>query len=864
MNQRQSAVCLIAAACLSFAAPSRAITTMNAAPVHKTVLKNGLTVLVREDHTAPVVSAQFWVHAGSVTEGPWLGAGLSHVLEHMLFKGTTTRGVSQIAQEIEDKGGYINAYTSFEQTVFHIDIPSANWQTAVDILADCMMNATIPEEELVKEQKVILREMAMNEDDPDRRAGRLLWSTAYAVHPYRHPVIGYPDIYNRVTRQDVVNYYKKFYVPNNIVFVVVGDINADQVLAHLTELTKGFAMGAIEPPYVPAEPPQLSARQRDEEMPIQLAYVDLAWHVPNISSPDVYPLDVLAIILGQGRSSRLYQDLREKRGLVHSIAANNYTPRYPGLFTVEAQTDADKREAAITAIREEIQRVRQQPVSPAEVQKAIKITVSQMLDRLKTMDGQASDIANNQFLLDDPNFSQTYLANIQRVTADDVQRVARTYLTDQNQTTTTLDPTGSLATTKTKVVESAGIQIKEFKLANGLRLLVREDPKLPAVDIRALLKGGVIAETKDTSGLTKLTTRMLLKGTKRRTAEQIAESIESVGGSISYFSGNNSFGITAHALSDDLDRALDLVADVLQNPMFPDDMLNREREVQLAEIKDEDDQIMRSAQQVLREELFAKSPYRLNPLGTPETLAKFTRQNLIDFQKRYVVPGNIVLCVFGNVKADDIRQRVEARFGRMPATKLNFPTVAPERLAATVRREETKPKQQAVLLIGYSGTDIFSPDRYALELIDNAFSGQGSRLFLRLRDELGLCYYVGAYELLGLQPGYFTLYIGTMPDKVALCEKELSAEVAKLVADGLTPEDLDRAKNSLIGQLKVRMQDNSELTMIVGLDELYGLGYDNFQKQEPRYRSVTVDDIKRVAQTYFGGKPYAVAIVKPK
>jgi len=240
---------------------SVAITQTNqTSSVRRTILENGLTLLIKEDHSAPVVSAQAWCRAGSVTEGRWMGAGLSHVLEHMLFKGTTTRGVAQIAQEIEDKGGYINAYTSFQQTVFYINIPSENWKTAVDILADCMMNATIPNEELLKEKQVILREMAMNVDDPGRRSSLMLWATAYTTHPFRHPVIGYPDIYNGITRDNVVAYYKEHYVPNNLIFVIVGDVNADEIETRLRELTKDFKMGAIEPATVLPEPPQLSLR----------------------------------------------------------------------------------------------------------------------------------------------------------------------------------------------------------------------------------------------------------------------------------------------------------------------------------------------------------------------------------------------------------------------------------------------------------------------------------------------------------------------------------------------------------------------------------------------------------------------------
>lgn len=837
--------------------------TLQTSPVRTVVFDNGLTLLVREDHSAPVVSVQAWVRAGSITEGDHLGAGLSHVLEHMLFKGTEKRGVARIAQEIEDNGGYINAYTSFEQTVYYINLPAENWKTAVDILADCMMHATIPADELLKEKQVILREMAMNVDDPGRRANRTLWATAYTTHPYRHPVIGYPEIYNRITRDDVVSYYKQHYVPNNMLFVVVGDVNAAEIEATLRAMTKDFARATAEPSFIPIEPAQLTPRERHEEMAVQVSRLHLAWHVPALTHPDVYALDVLAVVIGQGRSSRLYRELQENRGLVHSIEAGCYTPGQPGLFIVHAVADPDKRLPASAAIREQIHNLIETGISNDELQKAIKTAVAGHIDRLKTMEGQASDLAHNMLLVGDPNFSDQYLRNLRHVTRADVQRVARAYLTDANLTFTSLNPTGTIVAAQAAATGNTDVQIQKFDLANGIRLLVREDPKLPAVDIQVLCKGGVLAETSADNGAMKLMTRMLLKGTKTRTAEQIAGTIESVGGEIRYTAGNNSFGISAHALSEDTDLALDVVADVLQHPTFPDDLLDRERETQLAEIKAEQDQILRAAQQLLREAMFTRHPYRLNTSGTLDTVAMLTRAQLAEFHRRYVVPNNMVICVFGDVTAADIRQKVEARFGAMRPVKLEFPKTRAETLQSVVRREEAKPKQQAVLLLGFSGSDIFNPDRFALELLDTAYSGQGSRIFRRIRDELGLCYYVGAYQLLGVEPGFFTFYVGTTPENVATCEKEFFAELLKLAETGLTDEELNRAKASVIGQRKVSMQDNAQLAQMVGLDELYGLGHDYFTTMDARYRAVTMADIQRIAKKYFAGKPHAVVVVKP-
>src|SRR5262245_32985176 len=198
--------------------------------VKLTALDNGLTVIVREDHSAPVVSAQAWCMAGSIHEGKWLGAGLSHVLEHMLFKGTTSRPGSRIDQEVQEAGGYMNAYTSFDRTVYHIDVPNTGARTAIDILCDIMQNATLPADEMVKEKQVILREMDMNVDDPSRRASRRLFETAYTRSPHRFTVIGYPDIFNEVRAEDIVAYYRAKYTPNNVFFVVVGDVKQGEVV----------------------------------------------------------------------------------------------------------------------------------------------------------------------------------------------------------------------------------------------------------------------------------------------------------------------------------------------------------------------------------------------------------------------------------------------------------------------------------------------------------------------------------------------------------------------------------------------------------------------------------------------------------
>src|SRR2546426_1676286 len=273
----------------------------------KWVLPNGLTIIVQEDHSAPVASVQAWCATGSIDEDAHLGAGLSHILEHMLFKGTQARSTNEIAQKIQDVGGYINAYTSFDRTVFWIDVPKDGVTTALAVLSDAMMNSTLPPDEYLKEQEVIRREFAMGFDDPDRQAGLLLFATAYQRHPYRLPVIGQMEVYNQLTQEQVMQYYKSRYVPNNLTFIVVGDVDAEKVHQQLADFFKSYPEKSLKPVFVPEEPPQLGRREVHNEFATELTRLSLAWHIPEITHPDVPALDLLSTILGEGRSSRLYR-----------------------------------------------------------------------------------------------------------------------------------------------------------------------------------------------------------------------------------------------------------------------------------------------------------------------------------------------------------------------------------------------------------------------------------------------------------------------------------------------------------------------------------------------------------------------------
>ncbi len=845
-------------------APRAKLPSLPASTAQVFTLPNGLSVIIDEDHRAPVASVQAWCETGSIDEDKWLGAGLSHILEHMLFKGSAARPPGSIAKSVQNRGGYINAYTSFDRTVYYIDTPTEGASEAVDILADVMMNATLPPAEYDKEQNVIRREFAMGFDDPDRMSAQLMFRTVFTQSPFRHPVIGYLDIYNKLTREDVFTYYKRRYVPNNVYFVIVGDVDADKIKAQLETAFEKYPRRALEPVLVTPEPTQAGRREAHEEFPTELTRLTLAWPIPAITDPDMPALDVLGTVLGGGASTPLNQDIREKKQLAFSIGAGSYALADGGIFAIQAICAPDQREAVEKESLAILRRALKNGVTAAELEKARKSLLSSQLSSLTTVRGRAADLGSNWLHTRNLNFTRDYLDAINRVTAADLQRVASRYLVDDHLNVTSLNPVGSLAKKAAVAAVATESEVQRFELPNGLRLLVRENHKVPLVSITAVFKGGLLAETPAINGASRLMAKSMLKGTKTRTAEQVAEQIESVGGAIDSDSGNNSFSVSVGVMKPDLPLGLDLLADVLEHPTFPENEVKIEQASQLASIKAEDDEPTTVARNVLREKMFGAHPYAMRGSGTPEAVAKLAPAQLRDLHARLATAKNGVLAVFGDVDAKEVFALAKKAFASLPAGDGPLPNpAAPVRLTTNEVSSADRQKNQAIVMVGYPGADMLSPDRPALELIDTASSDLGSRFFDRIREKMGLAYFVGTTQLMGPTPGAFVFYLGTDPSKVDQVRREFSDEIGKLATGGLTPEELARAQKKLLGAEAIRDQSDSAMAQAIALDELFGLGADHYKKRKAEIASVTLDDTRRVAGKYFNQPGSVEVIVAP-
>jgi zinc protease len=845
------------------------------------VLENGLTVLLQEHHTVPVVALNMWVKVGSVYETDE-EAGISHVYEHMLFKGTTTRGIGEIAQEIEGAGGDINAFTSFDHTVYHITLASRFLDTGFAVIADAIQHSSFDPEELRKEQEVVLEEIKRGEDIPSRKLTEALFATSYQCHPYRRPVIGSERTVKALTRDHILSFFHTWYVPNNMVLVVAGDFDPKEVLPRIQAAFASFRPQTLPLPHVPPEPVQRGLRTVILADTIQESLLNMAYHIPGLLHKHSYALDILSFILGGGESARLYQSVKDEQELVHSICAYPFLPKDSGLFLIGASLEEARWREALAGILVEVERLQREGVTAAELDKAKRNLESEFIYQRETVQGQAQQWGYLDAVLGDLSFEARYLKGIARTTAQDIQRAARRYLPSSNLTVGVFLPAAarSLATHEriAQVVQAnarpsgrprvrpsaAAKQTHKYELDNGMTLLVRENHAAPLVAMQAVFLGGMWVEDAAHSGMMNFIAEMVTKGTSHRCAAALAEEIESIAGDLSGFAGRNSFGVTADVLSRYTRQGLDLLADTLINPSFEPDELEKKRADLLAAIKHEEDDLFKVTFNLFVQTLFPDHPYGLRVLGTPEAVSQLSQDDLVTWYRRYAVPNNLVLAIVGDVEAEAVQHEVSQLFGSWPAAPLELPPLGRSARPTSGRQVFCRrEKEQTHIIIGVRGTSLYHPDRHALRVLESVLSSQGGRLFVELREKRSLAYTVTARSLEGLDPFAFFVYIATSPEKVETALEGIMSELRKVCEQGVTAEEVERAKRYLVGSYEIELQKNSTLAATLAFDERYGLGHQELDIYAQRILSVTPEMVQQVTRTYLVMEQPVVVIVGP-
>jgi zinc protease len=837
-------------------------------PVERTVLPNGLTLILKQDRSAALASVQVWVKTGSIHEDAYLGAGLSHYLEHMLFKGTTRRAGREISATVQAHGGYINAYTTFDRTVYYIDLPSEHTAVAVDLLADAVLNSTLPADETAKEKDVILREIAMTKDDPDSRLWDALFSTAFREHPYRQPIIGHRDVFSAVTREDLWGYYRARYVPNNLVVVIVGDIDLAATRAAVEQHFGGAARARLAPVLVPTEPWQLAPRAEHRFEDVELTRGALTWPIPGLTHADAPILDLLSTVLGGGDSSVLWQEIREKAGLVHSIDASSWNPGSSGLFFIGYTTDADKRVAATAAIEKVLARCAAKGFTPAQLKKALRQIVVSEINSRKTMSGQASRLGAAEVVVGDLDHSRAYFEQLRTVTTRDLQRVLKAYLVSARQTSVSLNPKSAAA--KAGAAEAARAAVPDFeeiKLPNGARLLLQLNRHLPNLHFRLGANGGVLFEDATQRGATSLLGTMLTKDAGQRTAAQVAQYIEEVGGSFSPLAGNNSIGVAAEVLPPDWERALAVITDAVLAPKFVASTFATERDAQLAALAQDADDVVTLARKLVRKKFFGTHPLALDASGDEAGVKALTPAALRALHKRLFVASNVVLAVAGDFDAKKLVPKLKAFLAKLPRGRAPEMGAAAGLVAGLPSERgdfvEKQPREQAVVLQAFPGTRVHAADYYVGEVADELFSGMASRLFERVREEKGLAYFVRSGRVLGLDAGMFYFIAGTQPGKEGEVIAEIDAEIARVQAGQVEEIELRRCQARLKAGMRQSMQTNSSRALQATLNTLQGQPANGWRDYDRRIDAVTIGDLATFAQKYFQRDRRTQLVVRP-
>ncbi|MGH7213953.1 MAG: M16 family metallopeptidase [Tepidisphaeraceae bacterium] len=851
------------------------------------VLKNGLTVVAKRV-ASPVVTVRGYVHTGGLYEGRWLGGGLSHLLEHLVAGGSTERRTEAENRELlQQIGNNSNAYTTYDHTAYFINTTPRHMGQAVDLLMGWLLGAKITPEEYRREYQVVQRELEKGKGEPGRQFYLLSARNRYTLHPARVPVIGYQEVIQGLSRDDVYEYYKLTYQPNNMVIAIAGDADPEVTLRAVQEQVTDAAPGRVFTRELPTEPEVTSPRTLVATFPkLGQAKLELAFPTIELSHPDLYALDLLAAVLSWGESSILTEEIRDTRQLVSGIGASSYTPHWgPGSFEVSMSLPPDNVGKATAAVLAEIEKVKKDGVIPERLERAKTQVRTSRVKSLQTSEQIAASLATDYMSTGDAHFSDRYTERMQQVTADQVRDAARRWLDTTKLLTTAMLPAeyvgaGGLPkaedlirpvapTTAPAPSTPPASEVTRVELENGTILLLKRLTASPLVAVNMYTIGGLTAEDASTNGLGNLTMELVPRGTKTRSARQIAESFDSIGGDINAASGNNTWYWNASFLNTDFDKAMEVYADVINNASFPESELAPMKQRILAAIEGQDADWTNQAMRYFKQVYYSpeNSPYQFQTIGTKENVTGFTLRQVRDWYANQVLKNRRVLAIYGDVDVEHAKKVASELLGKGP--KLQGAALAPvappatqEAVAGTpavdVARVVVQKTEQPVagVVIGFDSDSVIGdPANFPLVVADTMTSGftyPTGYLHEILRGR-GLVYVVHAFNSPGRNkelPGAFVVYAGSDPRKVNEVVETILQNIARVQGTDadMQPGWFERSKRLVVTADAMDNETAAEQATTAALDELYGLGYDYHRHFADKVEAVTGDDVRHVAR----------------
>lgn len=870
------------------------------------VLPNGLTLLVRRDPSAPVVSIVTHVKAGYFDEDDSI-VGIAHVLEHMFFKGTPSRGVGAIARETKASGGYLNAHTIYDHTSYYTVLPSSSFVQGLDIQFDAFARSVIDAGELSRELEVIIQEAQRKRDSPTAVVIETLYAVLHDQHRIRRWRIGDEEGLRALTQQAVASFYRTWYRPSNTILSIVGDIHPDdvrrEVLARYGTLSDATVPRVIGPQE--STPPGFRSREWTGDIAQQ--QMAFGWRVPDLSHPDAAALEVAGVVLGTGRASRLYRAVRDRQ-LASSVSSWYYTAADAGVFVVHGESPSHHARSAVQQMWREIQAARLNGFRSSEVTRAQRILEARWLRRLESMDGQASYLASWE-AEGGLDRALTYYDRLMSMTPTTVHDVVARHLDPEHMsvvsyrpaaadalatdtaalrawlrdvdgmessvhpTTAPATPTSSATiadaeTTAARAWASSGNgDIQEVDgvhiatLSNGVTVLVLPRPGAPLASVGVIQRGGSLVEASQYEGLARLTAHAMLKGTRTRSGARIAEATEELGASIAVAAGVENLGWSLSVPVRHLTTASELLADVVQEPALVEEAIETERALALAEVVRLRDDMHRWPMRLATAAAFGAHPYARTVIGTPESLARIDASSVRAFHAERIRQGTTVVAVVGDVRPAQVTEMLSRHFHALSYRGDASPPAA-EWPTHSVQASDARDKHQTALTLLFPSAARHERARFAARVLSAIASGLGGRFFEQLRDKQSLAYTVSAFPVERRAGGVFASYIATAPQREDEAREGLLREFAKLREAEPTGEELDRARQYLIGTHAISQQSGSAVLGELVDAWLFGAGIEERRTYGASIAAVTAADVRALAQEYFDPARVVEGIVR--
>lgn len=898
LARRLFIVALVIFAARSFAAEGK---------VSETVLPNGLTVIIKEVHSAPVFTLQVWYKVGSRNEHTGI-TGASHLLEHMMFKGTKTYGRGEFSRIVKSKGGMENASTWIDYTNYWQLLSSEHLELAMKLEADRMHNSVLDPKEFNSERIVVRSELEGRENNPDTLLYQDMYAIAYKVHPYRWPTIGWTSDVNNMDRDQVYRYYKTYYEPNNATVVIVGDVDTPRALNLVRKYFGPVPAGPKPPVVYTTEPTQHGERRFTIRREGTAERAMVGYHIPELTHPDAYPLMVLDQVLSGGKSSRLYQSLVEGQ-LATSTWSSAGSQRDPGLFLLTATGREGVTAAQLEqALLEQAENAKKTPPSENELAQAKNQLEAYLVFQNDSVSDQGEQLGYYQTVAT-RQYLDTLLPKLKEVTAADVQRVAKKYLTVDNRTIGWFVPTGPpaggaemqggpsdlhfrassamvphytspatvappanknvapKAPSSTKAVKPTRVALK-----NGMVVIVQENHSNRTVAIRGKLNAGGYFDPPEKHGLASFVARMLPRGTEQRSALDIARETDFVGASVDTSSDTEMARFSAKGISKDFGLLLDVLSDELRGPSFPQEQIDKLKGQTISQLDQEkEDPGDRAAREFNRNVFPAGHPYHPQTIEEDQaSIRSLTRDDLVGFHQKYYGPESAVIVIVGDVKADEAVAAVQKYFSDWEPTGAVHKVEIPRTPVAAKPSKEIIPikdKSQVNVVLGHAGQlERTDPDYYAANVMNYILGGGGgleSKLGDRIRDEMGLVYFVYSYFDASLGAGPWIASFGSNPANVDKAINAATEVIRAYVDKGPTKKEFTEAVDYIVGVFPIRLETNDGVANVLLGSEIYGLGMDYIQRYPKIYRSVTMDQVRAAARKYLHPDRLTLVIAGP-